>query len=127
MTTAASLYPPARARGPFLLVERQNGIRRTGPFERSSKHIPNSSTRHTVIPIARAGSRPNLRPSSNRLDDANSVRTHGPELNRLTAVRTVVMGGYATSLSNAACRSTGSIVNISTYCLLDTKITVERR
>jgi hypothetical protein len=41
--------------------------------------------------------------------------------------RNVVLGGYATSLSNAACRSTGSMVNISTYCLLDTKITVERR
>jgi len=40
MTTAASLYPPARARGPFLLVERQNGIMRTGPFERSSKQYP---------------------------------------------------------------------------------------
>ena len=36
-------------------------------------------------------------------------------------------GSYATSLSNAASRSTGSMVNISTYCLLDTKITVERR
>jgi ATP-dependent DNA ligase len=36
-------------------------------------------------------------------------------------------GSYATSLSNAARRSRGSMVNISTYCLLDTKITVERR
>jgi hypothetical protein len=58
----------------FPLVERQNGIMRTGPFQRSSKRIPNFSTRHTVIPIARAGSRPNLRPSSNRKDDANRAK-----------------------------------------------------
>ena len=65
MTTAKGKFVSAS------LVERQNGIMRTGPFERS-KRIPNSSMRHTVIPIARAGSRPNLRPSSNRMDDANS-------------------------------------------------------
>ena len=70
MTTAKGKFVSAS------LVERQNGIMRTGPFERSSKRIPNSSMRHTVIPIARAGSRPNLRPSSNRMDDANRARTH---------------------------------------------------
>jgi hypothetical protein len=48
-------------------------------------------------------------------------------IERKEMLRNVVLGGYATSLSNAACRSTGSMVNISTYCLLDTKITVERR
>ncbi len=77
MTTAKGKFVSSRASTRSAsLVERQNGIMRTGPFERSSKRIPNSSTEAHRHSDSEAGSRPNLRPSSNRMDDANRVRTH---------------------------------------------------